>query len=150
MLGHTGGLGPSGAPGDDWAEDVSPRSLADADSQFVECGALSVHVKEASLPVSCIARECVSRRRCQWVAMLGSSKATCCNSCKAIELAWRIMHDGQNSRQRRLDATDTSKNEMPTAAYPHAILESSAFERHLLCKRHCCIAPAAFAYLLGS
>lgn len=127
MLGHTGGLGPSGAPGDDWAEDVSPRSLADADSQFLECGALSVHVKEASLPVSCKARECgalrvhLSRRRCQRVAMLRSSKATCCKSCKAIELAWRIMHHGQNFRQRRL--TQLTRQRMK-CQQPHTRMHS--------------------------
>ena len=56
MLGRTGGLGPSGGShdrGDDWAEDVSPRSLADVDSRFIECGAFSVHVKEAAPPVHC-------------------------------------------------------------------------------------------------
>ena len=58
MLGRTGVLGPTAsgvAAGssayDEWAEDVSPRALADADSQFVECGSLSVHVKEAAPPV---------------------------------------------------------------------------------------------------
>lgn len=53
MLGRTGGLGGVSTGYDDSAEDVSPRALADADSQFIECGALSVHVKEAAPPVSC-------------------------------------------------------------------------------------------------
>lgn len=51
MLGRTGSLGAFG-PGQDDSEDVSPRALADPDSQFVECGALTVHVKEAAPPVS--------------------------------------------------------------------------------------------------
>lgn len=40
-----------GGGGGEWSEDVAPQSLADADSQFVECAAFSVHVKEASPPV---------------------------------------------------------------------------------------------------
>jgi hypothetical protein len=54
MLGRTGSLGAFG-PGQDVQDessgDVSPRALADPDSQFVECGAMTVHVKEAALPV---------------------------------------------------------------------------------------------------
>jgi hypothetical protein len=51
MLGRTGSLGAFG-PGQDDSEDVSPRALADPDSQFVECGAMTVHVKEAAPPVN--------------------------------------------------------------------------------------------------
>lgn len=62
MLGRTGSLGAFG-PGQDDSEDVSPRALADPDSQFVECGAMTVHVKEAALPVSsaCEDRACGMR-----------------------------------------------------------------------------------------
>lgn len=52
MLGCTGGLGGVSAAQDVWGEDVSPRALADADSQFIGCGSMSVHVKEAAPPVS--------------------------------------------------------------------------------------------------
>lgn len=64
MLGRTGSLGAFG-PGQDDSEDVSPRALADPDSQFVECGAMTVHVKEAAPLVSsaCDEPACVVQLR---------------------------------------------------------------------------------------
>ena len=60
MLGRTSGITPpqdveaagSSSTRGDWVDDVNPRSLADSDSQFLECGAVTVHLKEAHPPVS--------------------------------------------------------------------------------------------------
>lgn len=63
MLGRTGGISPprdpekgdggstGGGGGGEWVDDVTPQSLADPDSRFMECGAVTVHLKEALPPV---------------------------------------------------------------------------------------------------
>jgi hypothetical protein len=59
MLGRTGSLGAFSPGQEDSADgDVSPRALADPDSQFVECGAMTVHFKEAAPPVNSIKYAC--------------------------------------------------------------------------------------------
>mmetsp|Transcript_535 Transcript_535/g.1611 ORF Transcript_535/g.1611 Transcript_535/m.1611 type:complete len:721 (+) Transcript_535:147-2309(+) len=62
MLGRTGGISPprdpekgdggstGGGGGGEWVDDVTPQSLADPDSRFMECGAVTVHLKEALPP----------------------------------------------------------------------------------------------------
>ena len=82
MLGRTGSLGAFG-PGQDDSEDVSPRALADPDSQFVECGAMTVHVKEAAPPVSgaCDDTACVVR---PWLHIFRTK--TCLSCCGRLRM----------------------------------------------------------------
>jgi hypothetical protein len=94
MLGRTGSLGAFG-PGQDDSEDVSPRALADPDSQFVECGAMTVHVKEAAPPVSsaCDDPACATRPWLQYCGhtlqeVINFTSVVRCSSSASLDAGW--------------------------------------------------------------